>query len=63
MKLQHQNNTFIDRKQCSLASSRRQPLAEQHSITIIPKKKLIIPLTPIYTKYIYPKEQSRGRSF
>jgi hypothetical protein len=29
MKPQHQNNTFIDRKQCSLASSRGKPPAEQ----------------------------------
>jgi hypothetical protein len=55
MKPQHQNNTFIDRKQCSLASSRGQPLVEQSSITIILKTKLLMPSTPIYTKSIYQK--------
>jgi len=56
MKPQHQNNTFIDRKQCSLASLRGQPPAKQHSITIILKKKLLMPSTPIYTKSIYQKK-------
>jgi hypothetical protein len=35
MEPKHQNNRFIDRKQCSLASSRGTLLAEQRSITII----------------------------
>jgi len=39
MKPQHQNNTFIDRKQCSLSSSRGKPLVEKCSITIIIKTK------------------------
>ena len=39
MKQQHQNNIFIDRKQCSFASSRGQPPADQLSITIILKTK------------------------
>jgi hypothetical protein len=55
MKPQHQNNTFIDRKQCSLASSRGKPPAEQRSITIILKTRLLMPSTPIYTKSIYQK--------
>jgi hypothetical protein len=55
MKPQHQNNTFIDRKQCSLASLRGKPPTEQHSITIILKTKLLMPSTPIYTKSIYQK--------
>ena len=44
MKPQHQNNTFIDRKQCSLASSRWKPLAEQCSITMILKINFSYPL-------------------
>jgi hypothetical protein len=40
MKPKHQNNTFIYRKQCSLASSRGKPPAEKCSITIILKKRL-----------------------
>jgi hypothetical protein len=55
MKPQHQNNTFIDRKQCSLASSRRKPLVEKRFITIILKIRLLMPSNPIYTKYIYQK--------
>jgi hypothetical protein len=34
------NNTFIERKQCSLASSRGKPPTEQSSITIILKTKI-----------------------
>jgi hypothetical protein len=37
MKPQDQNNTFIDRKQCSVASSRGKPPTEKFSITIILK--------------------------
>ena len=55
MEPQHQNNTFIDRKQCSLASSRGNPPIEQCSITIILKTKILMPSTPIYTKSIYHK--------
>jgi hypothetical protein len=62
MEPQHQKYTFIDRKQGSLASSRGKPPAEQRSITIILKKKILIPSTPIYTKSICKKEQSIGRS-
>jgi hypothetical protein len=47
------NNTFIQRKQCSLTSSRGQPAAKQSSILIILKTKLLMPLTLIYTKSIY----------
>jgi hypothetical protein len=57
------NNTFIDRKQCPLSSSRGKSLADKCSIRIIIKEKILIPSTPIYTKSIYPKEQSRGRPF
>jgi hypothetical protein len=53
MEPQHQNNTFIDRKQCSLASSRGKPPTEQSSITIILKTRLLMPSTPIYTKSVY----------
>jgi hypothetical protein len=53
MKPQHQNNTFIDTKQCSLVSLRGKPSAQQSSITIILKKKLLVPLNHIYTKSIY----------
>ena len=68
MKPQHQNNTFIDRKQCSLVFSRGQPPVEQSSITIILKTKLLMPSTLIYTKSIYQKNNleedlSRSGSF
>jgi hypothetical protein len=55
MKPQHQNNTFIDRKKCSLASLRGKPPIEKHSITIIIYTKNCIPSTPIYAKYINQK--------
>jgi hypothetical protein len=55
MKPQHQTNTFIDRKQCSLSYSRGKPLVEQSSITIILKIRLCMPSIPIYTKSIYQK--------
>jgi hypothetical protein len=55
METQHQNNTCIDRKQCSLASSRGKPPAEKSSIIIILEKKILIPSIPIYTKPIYHK--------
>jgi hypothetical protein len=35
----HQNNTLIDRKQCSLVALRGKPPTKQRSITIIVKKK------------------------
>ena len=63
MKQHHENNIFIDKKQFSLASSRGKPPIKKNSITIILKTKLLIPATPIYTKYIYTKEHSGGRSF
>jgi hypothetical protein len=44
---QHQNNMFIDRKQCSLASLRGKPLAEKSYITKILKTR------PSYTFYSY----------
>ena len=53
MKPQHQNNTFIDRKQCSLVSSRGKPLGEEIFITKNFKTKLPMPSTLIYTKSIY----------
>jgi len=56
------NNTFIQRKQCSVASSRGQPPSEQRSIKIILKTSFLVPPTLIYTNYIF-KECSRGRSF
>jgi hypothetical protein len=56
MKPQHHNNTFIDKKKCPLSSSRRQPLVETISITIILKTRLFMPSNPIYTKSIYKKK-------
>ena len=47
------NNTFIQRKKCSLASSRGKPPAEQSSIIIILKKTFLIPPTLIYTNSIF----------
>jgi hypothetical protein len=47
------NNTFIQRKQCSLASSRGKPPAEQSSITIILKTRFLMPPTLIYTNSIF----------
>jgi hypothetical protein len=52
MKQQHQNNTFIDRKQGSLSSLREKHPAEKRSITIILKTILLIPSNPIYTKFM-----------
>jgi hypothetical protein len=53
MKPKHQNNTFIDRKKCSLASSTGQPPTEKHSITIILKTKIHVTPTIIYTNSIF----------
>jgi hypothetical protein len=63
MEPKHQNYTFIDKKQCSLPSSRGKTSLEKSSITIIFQEKILIPSTLIYIKSIYPKKQSRGRSF
>ena len=47
MEPQHQNNTFNDKKQCSLATSRGKPPTEQISITINLKTN------PSHTFYSY----------
>jgi hypothetical protein len=49
MKSHNQNNTFIDRKQFSLSSSRGKPPPEKSSITIILNSKILMPSNPIYT--------------
>jgi hypothetical protein len=68
MEPQHQNNTFFDRKQCSLASSRGKPPTKDRFITIILKKRLLMPSTPSYTIFFYQKDNleedlSRNESF
>jgi hypothetical protein len=53
MEPQHQYDTFIDRKQCSLSSSKGKPLAEKIFITLILKTSFLIPPTLIYTNSIF----------
>ena len=62
------NRTLITESNVHLPLRGGQPPTEQSSITIISKTKLPMPSTPIYTKYVYQKnnleeDPSRSRSF